>query len=469
MRTRLTALFLCFAILLGIAGTASGAINVNGQKTASGDFFEDPNIYTYKLGSLELEPCREDTIVGYDPATGVLFYVRQNPWSAFDPLGLKTKQDYRDQIAELKRKKDEWKKNRPKSNSPRLHEVTKWDVWIKETQAKIDKIDQTARALERYTKTKVDPEFLDDEGESYKEFNRTRLVSELTLNMDFAEHVDNGDYGEASVEFGKDVALTLLGQKVLGKVFGRGGNVGRGVANGPGCFVSGTLIATPNGTKRIDDIKVGDEVIAFDQNLNRAVTQDVLEVCRGATYNWVEIQVENEIIKATRMHPFWVNDRSEWVPAYQLKSGEKLTTLDGGLKAIRNIEVYSIPEIDFTYNIVVRDLHNYFVGSNQILVHNGHPTAHEKRLMKELRAGRDVNVRSVQEARRLLSHMNELKPAPGSGGPGTYAPRGTYRGDLVNTKPSEYAKPPKHGTRFKGPHYNINLDGKRFPAIRICP
>ena len=88
MRTRLTALFLCFAILLGIAGTASGAINVNGQKTASGDFFEDPNIYTYKLGSLELEPCREDTIVGYDPATGVLFYVRQNPWSKFDPLGL---------------------------------------------------------------------------------------------------------------------------------------------------------------------------------------------------------------------------------------------------------------------------------------------------------------------------------------------------------------------------------------------
>ena len=88
MRQVLTALFLCFAILVGIVDSASGASTVHGPKTASGDFWENPNICTYKLGSLELEPCRGDTIVGYDSATGVLYYVRQNPWSSFDPLGL---------------------------------------------------------------------------------------------------------------------------------------------------------------------------------------------------------------------------------------------------------------------------------------------------------------------------------------------------------------------------------------------
>ena len=88
MRTILTALFLCFAILLGIAESASGASTVHGSKTASGDFWENPNICTYKLGSLELEPCRGDTIVGYDSATGVLYYVRQNPWTYYDPYGL---------------------------------------------------------------------------------------------------------------------------------------------------------------------------------------------------------------------------------------------------------------------------------------------------------------------------------------------------------------------------------------------
>ena len=91
MRNLLTALFLCFAILLGIAESASGASTVHGSKTASGDFWENPNICTYKLGSLELEPCRGDTIVGYDSATGVLYYVRQNPWTSFDPLGLQEK------------------------------------------------------------------------------------------------------------------------------------------------------------------------------------------------------------------------------------------------------------------------------------------------------------------------------------------------------------------------------------------
>ena len=91
MRNLLTALFLCFAILVGIVENASGASTVHGLKIASGDFWENPNICTYKLGSLELEPCRGDTIVGYDSATDVLYYVRQNPWSSFDPLGLDDK------------------------------------------------------------------------------------------------------------------------------------------------------------------------------------------------------------------------------------------------------------------------------------------------------------------------------------------------------------------------------------------
>ena len=97
MRNLLTALFLCFAILVGIVENASGASTVHGLKIASGDFWENPNICTYKLGSLELEPCRGDTIVGYDSATDVLYYVRQNPWSSFDPHGLRRSLTFEEQ------------------------------------------------------------------------------------------------------------------------------------------------------------------------------------------------------------------------------------------------------------------------------------------------------------------------------------------------------------------------------------
>ena len=88
MKRALAALLLCLAILLGIVGNASGAAITFDAKNCVGVSDSNPNIRTYMLGSLEQEPQRGDTIVGYDPATGVVFYVNQNPWSKFDPLGL---------------------------------------------------------------------------------------------------------------------------------------------------------------------------------------------------------------------------------------------------------------------------------------------------------------------------------------------------------------------------------------------
>ena len=88
VRPILTALFLCLTIHCGIVETAPGAAVGFGQKTASGSPELSPDIYTYELGSLGQEPCWFDEVIHYDPATGVLYYVRQNPWSAFDPLGL---------------------------------------------------------------------------------------------------------------------------------------------------------------------------------------------------------------------------------------------------------------------------------------------------------------------------------------------------------------------------------------------
>jgi hypothetical protein len=82
------ALLPCLAILFGIEGSASGAYVDATTKNRVGVSGPNPDIHTYVLGSLGLEPQRGDTILGYDPATGVVFYVRQNPWTKFDPLGL---------------------------------------------------------------------------------------------------------------------------------------------------------------------------------------------------------------------------------------------------------------------------------------------------------------------------------------------------------------------------------------------
>ena len=38
----------------------------------------------------------------------------------------------------------------------------------------------------------------------------------------------------------------------------------RGAGGGGGCFLGHTYVATPNGRQRIDELKVGDQVLSFD-------------------------------------------------------------------------------------------------------------------------------------------------------------------------------------------------------------
>jgi len=78
MRRALASLFLLVAFLLSFAGSASAYVDY-GSKNRVGDF-GDP--FAPQVGFA-------DTIAVYDPATGVLFYVRQNPWTMVDPLGLR--------------------------------------------------------------------------------------------------------------------------------------------------------------------------------------------------------------------------------------------------------------------------------------------------------------------------------------------------------------------------------------------
>ena len=90
MKRVFTALFFCLAILFGIAESVSGAAVTFDAKNRVGGFEWNTNIYTYEIGPQTLQPPWEDTMWGYDVATGVGDYANQNPWSAFDPHGLET-------------------------------------------------------------------------------------------------------------------------------------------------------------------------------------------------------------------------------------------------------------------------------------------------------------------------------------------------------------------------------------------
>ena len=74
-----------------------------------------------------------------------------------------------------------------------------------------------------------------------------------------------------------------------------------------------------------------------------------------------------ETIGVTGAHPFWSIDRNAWVPAAELRPGERLLGLAG---PVRVVDLTPRPQQEPVYNIEVDGDHVYRVGEKGLLVHN---------------------------------------------------------------------------------------------------
>ncbi|WP_237694308.1 polymorphic toxin-type HINT domain-containing protein [Streptomyces sp. SID2563] len=142
------------------------------------------------------------------------------------------------------------------------------------------------------------------------------------------------------------------------------------------CFLAGTRVLMGDGeSKNIENIKVGDKVVATDPETgetgSRAVT--ALIITEGKKrLNELTIKTEsgNEKINATSEHPFWVPSMGVWLPATELKPGMELLASDGSTVKVRANRPYT--KYTRTYNFTVEELHTYYVlaGTTPVLVHN---------------------------------------------------------------------------------------------------
>jgi hypothetical protein len=156
------------------------------------------------------------------------------------------------------------------------------------------------------------------------------------------------------------------------------GSAGAEVAEEPaslapsgGCFAVGTLVQTPNGVEPIQDLKEGDLVLAYDFSESRVIERKILATINHITDYWVLVGVGGEEIKATRGHLFWIESENNWIPAADLKPGMTVRRSDGNIAAINSVKVIQLPKSDETFNLIVDTDHDYFVGRNETLVHNG--------------------------------------------------------------------------------------------------
>ncbi|MCC5670194.1 HINT domain-containing protein [Nostoc sp. CHAB 5784] len=134
------------------------------------------------------------------------------------------------------------------------------------------------------------------------------------------------------------------------------------------CFVAGTEILTTNGIKNIEDIQVGDWVIADDPTTPGGIeARQVLNTFKRETTALVDLYIDGEVISTTGEHPFWTPDKG-WVEAKELQVGSLLQTEDGRVIDVDKVEKR---EGQFqVYNFNVERFHTYFVSDLGILVHN---------------------------------------------------------------------------------------------------
>ncbi|MEV5414433.1 polymorphic toxin-type HINT domain-containing protein [Thermopolyspora sp. NPDC052614] len=146
-------------------------------------------------------------------------------------------------------------------------------------------------------------------------------------------------------------------------------------------FVPGTRVLMADGTyKNIEELKVGDMVIATDPKTEKTQDQPVIAVItsRGAK-RLVKITVDTDndagnqtgTVMATETHPFWVANEHRWIHARHLRHGMQLESAQGDTFTVVRTRQFNRSDQQ-VYNLTVDHFHTYFVGVGGIdaLVHN---------------------------------------------------------------------------------------------------
>ncbi|MEU8401864.1 SpvB/TcaC N-terminal domain-containing protein [Nonomuraea sp. NPDC048892] len=177
-------------------------------------------------------------------------------------------------------------------------------------------------------------------------------------------------------------------------------------------FTPGTDVLMADGTtKPIEDVEVGDQVLATDPETGETGAKTVTHLITGeGDKNLVKISVdidgdrgdETADITATDGHPFWVEKLDRWVDAGDLEAGMWLRTSAGAYVQVDAISEWTAQQR--VHNLTVDDLHTYYVsaGETPVLVHNTHPCF----------PGVEVRVNSGGLATDAFNHRKNSKLGP---------------------------------------------------------
>lgn len=149
-------------------------------------------------------------------------------------------------------------------------------------------------------------------------------------------------------------------------------------------FTAGTLVETEDGSKPIEEIEAGDQVLAEDPETGEQGYFEVVALTNHPTDEVLHITIEaetegsdeagtetttQEVMEVTPDHPVYVEEKG-WIWAENLEAGDELQTAEGGWAMVVSVEHVHLDEPEQVYNFTVKGPHTYFVLEVGVLVHN---------------------------------------------------------------------------------------------------
>ena len=184
----------------------------------------------------------------------------------------------------------------------------------------------------------------------------------------------------------------------------------------------GTILSA-SGLKPIEEIEVGDEVLAYEEETGEQAYKPVVRLFRNETKAWYHVKVNGEEIICTGGHPFYVLNAEEdrkvvefegvkasgtgtWICARELKVSDQVLLSDGSRGVIEQIEIQNLDSAETTYNFEVADFHTYYVSESNVLVHNDCP-ANKKALVELIKENGKSKPMSMNDAETLVQWGKE--------------------------------------------------------------
>ncbi|MEM9540747.1 MAG: FG-GAP-like repeat-containing protein [Cyanobacteria bacterium P01_E01_bin.42] len=148
----------------------------------------------------------------------------------------------------------------------------------------------------------------------------------------------------------------------------RQGLLEEGYADNTSCasFVAGTLVVMPEGYKPIEEIEVGDLVLAYDEETGEVGEYPVSHLFSRIAPETVLLTVGDEAIQTTPKHEFYTD--KGWLKALKLDDTVGIASREKIKKYAQ--KSYRIEKKVEVWNFEVQKLHNYFITKEELLVHN---------------------------------------------------------------------------------------------------